>query len=151
MDAAGENRFGHLFLTFDLRLHLNSTRSPCTFQLIIQMARGALAGESNILAKQIVGVRCSFSNQLDVIIKIAQHIAGCELDIVDQIVEQSGVDLAISNHTLLVVIRLRPKVTARIPGSQLHDELFVRLIHHRRLIRRSQVGLNIEIAQELLL
>ncbi|CSG14567.1 Uncharacterised protein [Shigella sonnei] len=41
--------FRHLFLTLHLCFHLDGTRRPCAFQLIIQMAGCTLAGKSNIL------------------------------------------------------------------------------------------------------
>ena len=33
----------------------------------------------------------------------------------DQVIQQSSIDFAVSDHALLVIIRLRPEITTRIP------------------------------------
>ncbi len=92
--TASENRFRHLFLTFDLRLHLGGAGRPGAFKLFVKMACGALAGKGHVLTQQVVGIRRGFCNQLDAVIqRIVGRIARRELNIVDQIVQQGGIAL----------------------------------------------------------
>ena len=149
--TASENRFSHLFLTFHLRFHLDGTSRPGAFKLFVKMACGTLAGKRDILTQQVVGVRRGFCNQLDAVIHVTQRVARHKLNIVNQIVQQSGIGFGVINPTLLVVIRLGPEVAARIPRSQLHHKLFIGLIHNGDLIRRGEVSFDIQVSQELLL
>ena len=58
----------HLFLTLHLRFHLYRTRRPGALQLIIKMTSGALAGESDVLTQQIIGIWRGLRRQLDAVI-----------------------------------------------------------------------------------
>ena len=68
MHAAIENLSCHLFLALHLRFHLDGTRGPGAFKLVIQMPCRTLAGESHILAQQIIGIRSGFRRQLHAIV-----------------------------------------------------------------------------------
>ena len=151
MHATGEDGLSDLFLAFDLRFHLDSARSPGTFQLVIQMTGRALAGKSNVLTQQVIGVRRRFRNQLHAVANVTKHIARHKLNVINQIIQQRGIRFAVTDHALLVVVRLGPEIATCIPRRQLHHKLFVGFIHHRGLIRGRQIGLDIKITQELLL
>ena len=83
MHATGEDGLSDLFLTFDLRFHLDSSRSPGAFQLVIQMTGRTLAGKSNVLTQQVIGVRRRFRNQLHAVANVTEHIARHKLNVVD--------------------------------------------------------------------
>ena len=151
MYTAGEDGFSHLFLTFNLRFHLDSTGSPGTFQLFIQVACRTLAGKGNVLAQQVIGIRRGFGNQLDAVVDVTQRISRHKLNVVNHVIQQRGIGFTVAHHPLLVIIRLAPEITARIPGSQLHHKLFIGLIHDGSLIWGGQIGFDIQVTQELLL
>ena len=143
---AVENSLGHLLLALHLRLHLHRPRRPGAFEFVVKMAGRPLAGESHILAQQIIGILPSLGSQFDAVIDALGRIAGHKLDIVNQIIQHRRIGASITRLALLVVVRLQPEITPGVPGGQLHDELFIRFIHGGRLVDRGEVGFNVQIA-----
>ena len=115
MHAAIENFARHLFLALNLRFHLHGSRGPGALKLVIQVTRRALAGEGDILTQQIIGIRGGFRRQLHAVVNAFKRITGHKLNVVNQIVQQSGIGAGVTRLALLVVVRLQPEIAAGIP------------------------------------
>ncbi|MNE33890.1 hypothetical protein D3C81_981350 [compost metagenome] len=142
----------HRFLTLDLRLHRGGTGRPGTLDLFVQMLRSAVTGERHILTQQTVGIRRRFRRQLHAVVRHFFIITRCELNIVNQFVEQCRIGSGIAFLALLVIIALQPEIATRIVGRQLHNEFIIGFVSNAGLIGAGgRHGPHVQITQELLL